>query len=219
MMMILCCTTTVFLAKVSNTASLSLSQEEEHTCSATILKIALHACIKQTRCKRSRTTSSRDTKHLTSDPAFAATTEKMLAHAHASPRLQNEDVFPMPLDEMLSRDLLQMSVQERNAIYEEMHGVTNLCPEETPEFLSRSLSELDHELQEIPTNDKIAYQEAQGFKGTYVKDAEFRLKFLRTDLFDAKKAAIRMVKFLDLLKSHYGVTALRRPIQLSDLGK
>ena len=49
--------------------------------------------------------------------------------------------------------------------------------------------------------------------------SDFRLRFLRSELFDAAKAAKKIVGFLDLLLEYYGEFALRRPIRLSDLGK
>ncbi|KAL3929378.1 MAG: hypothetical protein SGARI_004765, partial [Bacillariaceae sp.] len=168
------------------------------------------------------------------------------------------DLECMPVDEWLSRDLNQMSFQDRNKVYEEIHGVANLCPEETPELLHRSLKELERALEAIPAHKKTAFQEAQRLAAapavastststspsgshdrlyhyhqmgnslsasvapqstSYINDADFRLLFLRTEFFDAQKAADRLVKFLDLIKTYYGVVALQRPIRLSDLGR
>jgi len=53
----------------------------------------------------------------------------------------------------------------------------------------------------------------------YVNTTEFRLKFLRCELFDARKAAIRMIKYLDLMVELFGLFALHRKIKLSDFSK
>lgn len=53
----------------------------------------------------------------------------------------------------------------------------------------------------------------------YVNTTEFRLRFLRAELFQTKKAAERMVKYLALLYETFGLVALRRPIRFSDLTK
>eukprot|EP00537_Pseudo-nitzschia_pungens_P010782 CAMPEP_0172385840 /NCGR_PEP_ID=MMETSP1061-20121228/3452_1 /TAXON_ID=37318 /ORGANISM="Pseudo-nitzschia pungens, Strain cf. pungens" /LENGTH=554 /DNA_ID=CAMNT_0013114997 /DNA_START=285 /DNA_END=1952 /DNA_ORIENTATION=+ len=50
----------------------------------------------------------------------------------------------------------------------------------------------------------------------YVNCMEFRLRFLRCEDFDAKKAAIRMMKYLNLVYELFGYFALFRPIKLSD---
>jgi hypothetical protein len=137
------------------------------------------------------------------------------ADAGGSGRLRPEDIDSIAVDNLLSQDLHHMSFQERERILEEIHGVSNLCPEETPELLRESLAQLALEVEAI--THKPAYEEAQTFPNTYVNHDNFRLRFLRTDLFDAYKAAIRMVKYLELVKVYYGSVALQRPIQLSDL--
>ena len=45
------------------------------------------------------------------------------------------------IDDLLSRELLEMSLQDRNAITEEIHGVQTLAPEETPEKLATAVRE------------------------------------------------------------------------------
>ena len=48
---------------------------------------------------------------------------------------------------------------------------------------------------------------------------EFWIKFLRAELFDAKKAADRYVECIDFLVDYFGPKALERPLCLSDLDK
>ncbi|MGK3757082.1 MAG: hypothetical protein ACI8RD_009396 [Bacillariaceae sp.] len=128
---------------------------------------------------------------------------------------------PRLVDDLLSRELLQLSMKDRNDIHEEIHGVYNMAKEETPEMLKESLRLLVIEVNEnIPSYQKRAYLQSQSLtKPTYINDDDFRLRFLRCELFDISKAAKRMVKFIDLILEHFGSYALERPIRISDFTK
>lgn len=65
---------------------------------------------------------------------------------------------------------------------------------------------------------KDAYDKAVQKGSRYVMDNEFRLKFLRANYFDVRKAAMNFVKYLDFLDKYYGEEALMRPLYFSDLG-
>ena len=119
---------------------------------------------------------------------------------------------------MLSKELHQLSFNDRNAIQEEIHGVRNAAPEETPEGMEEGLAQLQQELQAIPPNQKAAYTKACLPPQSYVHDRSFSLKFLRADLYDCKAAARRVVSYLDMMLDFYGPSVLNRPLRLSDLG-
>jgi len=124
---------------------------------------------------------------------------------------------PKVVDDLLSQELMKMTMQERNAIQEEIHGVHCLAPEETPEMLEKSLKNLAYELDHAVRPDKKkAYLKSQRFGETYVNQDDFRLRFLRCELFDVSKAADRMVLFLDSVQDLFGDYALQRSIRLSD---
>jgi hypothetical protein len=53
----------------------------------------------------------------------------------------------------------------------------------------------------------------------YVASTEFKLIFLRTELYDAKKAALRLCKNLNFIRFLFGDVALLRPLYVSDLTK
>lgn len=148
---------------------------------------------------------------------------------------------PEAVDHLLSKEIFQLSVKDRNDIQEEIHCVCCLAPVETPEFVEQSLRELAIEIDEgIPDSKKQAYMQSNQEpkelpehqrilkelhqleplpQTSYVNGDEFRLRFLRCELFDVKKAAKRFVRFLDLLLTLFGDYALRRPIRLSDFSK
>ena len=56
-------------------------------------------------------------------------------------------------------------------------------------------------------------------KYSYALSDGFRLKFLRAELFDVKKAATRYLKCIDFLVAYFGLVALERPLYLKDLDK
>jgi hypothetical protein len=155
-----------------------------------------------------------------------------------------EDSGETPLNDLIAQDFHNLSPHDRNAINEEMHGVSSLSPEETPEMVADAIHRLSLEIDAIET--KPAYDRSQqwnstsltmgidctqsiynynidtlsaGTHSTYVNTLDFRLRFLRADLFDAKKAATRLVKFLEMVMELYDgdEELLRRPIGLNDL--
>lgn len=134
--------------------------------------------------------------------------------------LRKEENAPqLAANNLLSQALLRLSLKDRNAIQEEIHGVTCLAPVETPELLERSIIELANALENdsfIPPAKKQAYQKSQLYANTYVNDDSFRLRFLRFTLFDAKMAAEKIVKFLDIALELFGEFTLQREIRLSD---
>jgi hypothetical protein len=132
---------------------------------------------------------------------------------------------PQSLDSILAKEFLSLSFQDRNAINEEMHGVSCMTPEETPTLIHTSLHRLEDELSLIPAKDKKMYelcQERYGGKdssqegGSYVNDADFRVRILRCELFDVDKSARKLVDFLEAAVDLFGECALQRPIRLSD---
>jgi hypothetical protein len=190
------------------------------------------------------------------------------------------------VDELLSKEMLQLSVKDRNDIQEEIHGVKCLAVEETPELISKALKELSNEIdRHIPDSQKRAYLKSlkpiiynnnnnnnirrhksnnsninnscsnsdteddpqpdtettsssssspssdnnnnndhnnkndHNNNLSYIHGDDFKLRFLRCDLFDVKKAAKRLVTYLDLLVEIFGAYALKRPICLTDFSK
>ena len=137
------------------------------------------------------------------------------------------------MDDLLSKELLQLSFQDRNAIQDEIHGVQTLAPEETPDMIKAALDNLSIEISMISDSQKVAYNRSQEISSSstsstatstssstsYINSPDFRLRFLRCDLFNAKKAALRIVNFVDLILEIFGDFALHRPIQMTDFNR
>jgi len=132
-----------------------------------------------------------------------------------------DDQLPSTVDNLLSRELLNLSLHERNAIDEEIHGVSILAPVETPQLLAKALSRLTTEIEKVPNGSpiKAAYIQSQNFSNTHVNTNDFRLIFLRCELFDARKTALRMLNFLNFTSDLFGQALLQRPIRMTDLTK
>jgi hypothetical protein len=153
--------------------------------------------------------------------------EERYQQQHADSESKIHNVFPNHSGSKSkhSEALFSLSVEDRNAIEEEVHGVFCMAPEETPDFLDECLCKFHQELADI--DPKPAYDRAQelmkgsppGRPSSYIHGRAFKLLFLRCELFDACKAANRYIKFLDVSHELHGETVLERPIRMSDLGR
>jgi hypothetical protein len=132
------------------------------------------------------------------------------------------NIDPDTIDSLLGKEMNRLSFQQRNNIQEEIHGVRTGASEETPELIKEGLRQIVEELLQLPASEKKAYLRSQEMKRvkqrehSYTDKPDFFLRFLRTELWNAKKAAKRLVMFLDLLLELYGEYALQRPIQMAD---
>eukprot|EP00537_Pseudo-nitzschia_pungens_P011230 CAMPEP_0172393360 /NCGR_PEP_ID=MMETSP1061-20121228/9237_1 /TAXON_ID=37318 /ORGANISM="Pseudo-nitzschia pungens, Strain cf. pungens" /LENGTH=506 /DNA_ID=CAMNT_0013124399 /DNA_START=369 /DNA_END=1886 /DNA_ORIENTATION=- len=120
---------------------------------------------------------------------------------------------------LISKEMLQYNLEERNALYEEIHGVRTICPDESSDMIKNALMELEEALLGLPDKKKAAYKQSQEYPTTYVNGRCFQVRFLRAELFDAKKAAIRIVEFLETGLDFFGPEVLQRPPRLSDFSR
>jgi hypothetical protein len=96
--------------------------------------------------------------------------------------------------EVIAQAMNNLSVQEREQVYEDMHGVSAMVLE-TPKLIADTLYQMEHCLQKI--SYKPAYDLAITIRAEYVLDPKLRLMFLRADRFDPKLAAGRFIRFMD----------------------
>ena len=116
-------------------------------------------------------------------------------------------------DEMLSRELKNVTFQERIQIQEEIHGVADPCPPESPEMIQDALHFMQQHLDAIPhkpIHDKVP-------STSYIHAQSFRLRFLRCEVYDTKRAAERYLRFINHMYAEWGSELLLRPLRLSDL--
>ena len=117
---------------------------------------------------------------------------------------------------LLARELNELTVQQREDVYEELHGVSQNVAE-TPEQLERSLAHLHEELAKIPKRRRHLYTRALLLRPGLEQDTEFFLKFLRADRFDTASAANRICSFFDTKFLLFGEEKLVKRITLDDL--
>lgn len=133
-------------------------------------------------------------------------------------------------EKTLARDLLQLNLDDRNAITEEIHGVGCLAPEESPELLRKSVQDFWAAVSALSDSQTIAYRECKriaianrnrdyNYKHYAIDDPNFPLRFLRCELFDIPKAALRYTNYLTLAHELWGRIALEREIRFSDFTK
>ncbi len=132
--------------------------------------------------------------------------------------IENPDATQTDFDRALAGELNQLSFEERERTWDEIHGVAPM-EKESPEFLDSKLFDLQNAIFHIPHDQKKYYVEALNDpKGkVYVTSSNFQLQFLRAERFDAIKAATRLVLCCEKKVQFFGRQALVRPLQLSDL--
>eukprot|EP00534_Pseudo-nitzschia_fraudulenta_P011173 CAMPEP_0201212110 /NCGR_PEP_ID=MMETSP0851-20130426/183522_1 /ASSEMBLY_ACC=CAM_ASM_000631 /TAXON_ID=183588 /ORGANISM="Pseudo-nitzschia fraudulenta, Strain WWA7" /LENGTH=208 /DNA_ID=CAMNT_0047501127 /DNA_START=486 /DNA_END=1109 /DNA_ORIENTATION=+ len=116
-------------------------------------------------------------------------------------------------DRVFAKEIGRMSTIDRNAVFEEIHGVSTMAIEENPDLLEKSLAQLQHELEQMDPASRFAYDIVANQDGDNTKksesgrpakqilsDRKFLLRFLRCTLFDASKAATRLVVFFEVVR-------------------
>jgi hypothetical protein len=117
-------------------------------------------------------------------------------------------------DALLAKELNELSLDEREKVYEDIHGIPRLVEEE-PVFVDKALDGLEEALSKIPK--KVAYNQALFLSPTYVQDPKFRLMFLRAELFHVERAASRVVSYFEQKLELFGIDKLGRDIRYEDL--
>lgn len=135
--------------------------------------------------------------------------------------LPSEDPNPDDIEKLLAKDMEAMKFEERELMYESIHGVDPIV-KETPELILEKLAEMDKEVKkQMATQPGLsknhAYNKAKEIEPGYVQG--LRLMFLRVDRFVASKAAKRMLGFFEAKLELFGPDALARPLYLSDFDK
>jgi hypothetical protein len=123
------------------------------------------------------------------------------------------------VDQIMARELNNLSFYDRSRIQEEIHGAVSLAMEETPSQIASSLQSLQNEIDQTSATERKAYDLAMASESSFVQGNEFRIKFLRAEFFDAKRACWRMMVHLRLLGKYFGPSALLRPLRFSDFSR
>jgi hypothetical protein len=129
------------------------------------------------------------------------------------------EIWFCPVQERTSRELHQLSQVEREKVWADMSGDECLSTfeiiKEDSEVVAQCLREMDDEIS--ITSRKEAFLQAQGLAPGYVNSEPMRTKFLRSEMFNPKAAAARIIRHFEVKKNLFGEDKLGRDILLSDL--
>ncbi|CAJ1938432.1 unnamed protein product [Cylindrotheca closterium] len=120
------------------------------------------------------------------------------------------------VDSLIAKQMMELSMKDREKVYMDVHGVRQ-GPTETEEAIEKGLDSMHREIDKL--KDKRAYDLALSMNSEYVENRSFQLAFLRADSFDAKKGALRIVRFFQLKLDLFGEDKLVLDIVQDDLGR
>jgi hypothetical protein len=118
----------------------------------------------------------------------------------------------------IANALKRMSLQERDVVYHEVHGVADII-DEVPPFVEMCLRQFQQELFKFkydPYMASHAIKLAETRSPDFVHNPKHCLKFLRAERFNPKSAAARMIRFFDLKMVLFGASKLCKDITLED---
>jgi hypothetical protein len=158
----------------------------------------------------------------------SSSTSSIDHHNEGDDESMESQVDPRAVDALLAEELHLLSMGDRGTIEEEIHGIRSMEINETPDMIHDSILAFEREIDSMDDTLKFAYDEsllmtgadASGAGGNhcgYTLCEDFKLRFLRADRFDVRKAVRRYLHHLNLLLRMYGPDALRRPLRHSDL--
>jgi hypothetical protein len=121
-------------------------------------------------------------------------------------------------EESLSSKLNNMSLADRSQGLHDLHGVADL-EEETPQMLESKMQEMNICLSNVASlrleEDSSAYYWAVEMSPDYVE--HLKLQCLRTDLYKAREAAMRVIRFFDHKRRLFGEQKVVQEICFRDL--
>lgn len=122
---------------------------------------------------------------------------------------------PQVIDSLLAKEMASLSIQEREVVENDVHGIDHKFEDRQPGILDDRLAELDLHLDLIKGG--TAYELAEQMSSEYVKSRAFRVMFIRADRYDAWEAAQRMIRFFEFKRELFGEEKLVKDIKLQDL--
>jgi hypothetical protein len=136
-----------------------------------------------------------------------------------------EELTAEELDALYAKDMFELSMNERDKVLQDVHGVADVI-EETPEFIKERQAQLLHELNKLVAKQKhkhkqttAAYEQALQQNANFVQSEKFQLPFLRADRWDPTRAANRVISFLEAKLKLFGPKLLCQTICISDLNR
>jgi len=139
--------------------------------------------------------------------------------------LENTKACDVDVDEMLASVLNNLSMEDRERIMFDQHGVANEI-DETPDFLDSSIEKFQIQLGKTRRGKRAAIDmaildEANSLvhdtnEFSVLHDRDMILKFLRVEKFDIKAAVTRYIGFFELKLYCFGRSKLRKRLMSHD---
>ena len=95
-------------------------------------------------------------------------------------------------DALLAMEFNQLSLAARERVLEEVHGISHEIATETTEFIEEKLAQFESEIKNI--KERWYYDRAHFLCPSRVRNKNFRLMFLRSDDYNPRSAARRIVQ-------------------------
>ena len=121
-------------------------------------------------------------------------------------------VAPPNADEIVARQMAGLSMEDREKILFDIHGVAEEVPETDIEV---KLDEFNNYLRHIPSRDALDMAIQLG--PDYVTNRDFQVSFLRADSLDSYKAAQRFARHFQAKLDLFGPALLVKDITQDDL--
>jgi hypothetical protein len=115
----------------------------------------------------------------------------------------------------LAKEMNELSVQEREQVFDDIHGVADVL-EETAELLLTSIRALD---RSIASSRHKALTRAMFLRPELESDNQFKLMFLRATEFNVKAALKRICAHFQKKVELFGEDKLVKDITISDLSE
>ena len=121
-------------------------------------------------------------------------------------------------EQVLADELQKLTLQEHEQILFSVHGLPRCTLEDDSVAMETRLNDLEKELENITTKEREVYDEVRARNPTYVESTVFRRLFLRSESYDAKATADKIVGHFKLKKELFGEgEILCRQVCQSDL--
>lgn len=122
---------------------------------------------------------------------------------------------PEAMDALIASELKSLSLEERAAVYEDVHGVAPPTEEETPEAIANWIERFKEILRK--NRSKAEYEKAAFLNPDYVTDPKILMIFIRAEDYDIKAAVQRIINHYKHKLELFGIDKLARPITFEDL--
>ena len=130
---------------------------------------------------------------------------------------QSEET-PLPdvneMEQLIVKELNTLTLQEREAVYDDIHGVAEL-QKETPTMLKDLITKMRNKLKDMVNTRTInttAYEQALFLSPKRTLSSKLLLQFIRADLYDINKACKRYIDYYKYKLQLFGINQLVKDI-------